>query len=68
VRPSAGGGASFAAKLGRYKSIQFHVKLNGELLLDEYPIRFGGPFAKDLWIGPQFLTGVSIMASWRGTK
>lgn len=68
VRPSAGGGASFAAKIGRYKSAQFHVKLNGELLLDEYPIRFGGPFADVLWTGPQFLTGLSIMAIWNGTK
>lgn len=70
VRPSAGGGASFAAKLGRYKSTQFHVKLNGELLLDEYPIQFGGygRWNEVLWTGPQFLTGLSIMAIWNGTK
>lgn len=68
VRPSAGGGASFAAKIGRYKSAQFHVKLNGELLLDEYPIRFGVPYAKELWTGPQFLTGLSIMTVWNGAK
>lgn len=68
VRPSVGGGANFGARFARYKSVDFHAKLYGELLLDEYPIRFGGGLADVLWTGPQFLTGVSIMAVWNGTK
>jgi hypothetical protein len=68
VRPSVGGGASFGAKFARYKSIDFHAKLNGEFLFDEYPIRFGEIRKKVLWTGPQFITGVSIMVVWNGTK
>lgn len=70
IRPAVGGGASFGAKFARYKSVDFHAKLFGELLLDEYPIQAGagGIFTKALWTGPQFLTGVSIMAVWHGAK
>jgi len=68
VRPSVGGGASIGAKFARYKSIDFHAKLFGDLLLDEYPIRTGETRKKVLWTGPQFLTGLSLVAVWNGTK
>jgi hypothetical protein len=66
VRRSVGGGVNFGAKFARYKSIDFQAKLFGELLLDEYPIRFGGGLADVLWTGPQYITGISIVAVWNG--
>jgi len=68
VRPSVGGGASLGARFARYKSVDFHAKLFGELLLDEYPIWAGGIYSNALWTGPQFFTGASVVAIWNRTK
>lgn len=68
ARPALGVGVSLGARFLRIKPFELRVAMNAELLEDEYPIRTGEIRKKVLWTGPQFLTGLSIIAAWDGTK